>query len=71
MADVPVSYISVVTFTPAGARSIAIRAPLRWLPPSTDMKPVTGIMIGMYTSAARAGTVANRRPAAKEGRTKH
>src|SRR5687768_14410870 len=54
VAEVPVSKIGWLASTPAGAFSIAITAPLRWLPPSTDMKPVIGMTIGIVTSAANA-----------------
>ena len=44
--DVVVSKTGESTFRPFGACSRAMSAPLRWLPPSTDMKPVTGTTIG-------------------------
>jgi hypothetical protein len=45
-AEVPVSKTGASTLRPDGAFCAAITAPLRWLPPATDMKPVTGTTIG-------------------------
>ena len=58
--ETPVSVTSLVTLTPAGAFLIASNAPLRWLVPSSDRKPVIGTSTGMLTStwACAAGTAA-------------
>ena len=53
--ETPVSVTSLTTLTPAGALRIASTAPLRWLVPSSDRKPVIGTSTGKLTSVwARA-----------------
>ncbi len=50
----PVSETSANGLTPFGARRIASSAPLRWLAPSSERKPVIGTRIGMLTFASCA-----------------